>query len=82
MRLRELEQDIYKKDQTQIFIETPYRNLQLFQTIIETCRGSTLLCLATSLTTPEERIIALSVKEWKKKKPDINKKPTVFLLYR
>jgi len=82
MRLRELEQDIYKKDQTQIFIETPYRNLQLFQTIIETCRESTLLCLATSLTTPEERIITLSVKEWKKKKPDLNKKPTVFLLYR
>jgi 16S rRNA (cytidine1402-2'-O)-methyltransferase len=82
MRLRELEQDIYKKDQTQIFIETPYRNLQLFQTIIETCRGSTLLCLAISLTTTEERIITLSVKEWKKKKPDLNKKPTVFLLYR
>jgi 16S rRNA (cytidine1402-2'-O)-methyltransferase len=81
-RIREIEKDIYKKNQTQVFIETPYRNLQLFQTIIETCHESTLLCLATSLTTPEERIFTLSVKEWKKKKPDLNRNPTVFLLYR
>lgn len=81
-RLREIEQDIYKKDQTQIFIETPYRNLQLFQTITETCQGSTLLCLAISLTTSEERIITHPLAEWKKKKPDLNKKPIVFLLYK
>ena len=81
-RLREIEQEIMKKDQTQIFIETPYRNLQLLQAITETCQESTLLCIATSLTTSEESIITLPIKEWKKKKPDINKKPTVFLLYR
>jgi 16S rRNA (cytidine1402-2'-O)-methyltransferase len=81
-RLREIEQDILKKDQTQVFIETPYRNLQLLQAITETCQESTLLCLATSLTTSEESIITLPVKEWKKKKPELNKKPTVFLLYR
>jgi len=81
-RLREIEQEILKKDQTQVFIETPYRNLQLLQAITETCQESTLLCIATSLTTPEESIITLPIKEWKKKKPDINKKPTVFLLYR
>jgi 16S rRNA (cytidine1402-2'-O)-methyltransferase len=81
-RIREIEQDIYKKNQTQIFIETPYRNLQLFQAITETCQGSTFLCLATLLTTLEESIITLSIKEWKKIKPDFNKKPTVFLLYR
>jgi 16S rRNA (cytidine1402-2'-O)-methyltransferase len=81
-RLREIEQDIIRKDQTQVFIETPYRNLQLLQAITETCQESTLVCLATSLTTPEECIITLSVKEWKKKKPELNKKPTVFLLYR
>ena len=80
-RLREIEMDIIRKDQTQVFIETPYRNLQLLQAITETCQESTLLCLATSLTTPEESIITLTVKEWKKKKPQINKKPTVFLLY-
>jgi 16S rRNA (cytidine1402-2'-O)-methyltransferase len=81
-RLREIEQEIMKKDQTQVFIETPYRNLQLLQAITETCQESTLLCIATSLTTSEESIITLPIKEWKKKKPDINKKPTVFLLYR
>jgi 16S rRNA (cytidine1402-2'-O)-methyltransferase len=81
-RLREIEQEILKKDQTQVFIETPYRNLQLLQAITETCQESTLLCIATSLTTSEESIITLPIKEWKKKKPDINKKPTVFLLYR
>lgn len=81
-RLREIEQEIMKKDQTQVFIETPYRNLQLLQAITETCHESTLLCIATSLTTSEESIITLPIKEWKKKKPDINKKPTVFLLYR
>jgi 16S rRNA (cytidine1402-2'-O)-methyltransferase len=80
-RLREIEQEIVKKDQTQVFIETPYRNLQLLQAITETCRESTLLCLAISLTTPEELIITLPIREWKKKKPDLNKKPTVFLLY-
>ena len=81
-RLREIESDILKKGQTQVFIETPYRNLQLLQAITETCQESTLLCLATSLTTPDESIITLTVKEWKKKKPELNKKPTVFLLYR
>ena len=81
-KLKEIEQDIIKKDQTQIFIETPYRNLQLFQAITETCLESTLLCIAVSLTTSEEKVITLPIKEWKKKKPDINKKPVVFLLYR
>lgn len=81
-KLKEIEQDIIKKDQTQIFIETPYRNLQLLQAITEACLDSTLLCIATSLTTSEETVITLPVKDWKKKKPDINKKPAVFLLYR
>jgi 16S rRNA (cytidine1402-2'-O)-methyltransferase len=81
-RIREIEQDIIKKNQTQVFIETPYRNLQLFQAITETCQESTLLCVATSLTTVEESIITLTIKEWKKRKPELHKRPTVFLLYR
>jgi len=81
-RLKEIEQDVYKKDQTQIFIETPYRNIKLFQEITEICHDSTLLCLATSLTTPEESIITLTISDWKKKNPEINKTPTVFLLYK
>lgn len=81
-RLREIEQEMIRNDQTQIFIETPYRNLQLFQAITESCKESTLLCIATSLTTSEESILTLPVREWKKKKPDLHKIPTVFLLYR
>ncbi len=80
-RLKELERNIYTLDQTQIFIEAPYRNIQVFQAILESCREGTLLCLATELTTAEESIIVKPVRNWKGKHPDIDKKPTVFLLY-
>ena len=81
-KLKELEEAINKNDQTQIIIETPYRNVQLFKAIIETCHESILLCLATSLTTAEESIRTYPVGKWKEMEPDIQKKPTVFLLYR
>ena len=80
-RIREIEQAMRLNNQTQIFIETPYRNQQLFKSILETCNDSTLLCLAVSLTEPGESILSLSIREWKKRKPEINRKPTVFLLY-
>ena len=80
-RLKELERNIYLLDQTQIFIEAPYRNIQVFQAILETCREGTLLCLATELTTVSESIVVKTVGSWKGKQPDIDKKPTVFLLY-
>jgi 16S rRNA (cytidine1402-2'-O)-methyltransferase len=80
-RIRELERALYMVDQTQIFIEAPYRNVQVFQAITENCRDGTLLCLATDLTTPGEYVTVRSVGTWKKNKPEINKKPTVFLLY-
>jgi 16S rRNA (cytidine1402-2'-O)-methyltransferase len=79
-RIREIEQVMRLNHQTQIFIETPYRNLQLLQAILESCHDSTLLCLAVSLTEPGESIVTRSVKEWKKITPEINKKPAVFLL--
>jgi len=80
-RLKELERNIYSLDQTQIFIEAPYRNVQVFHAILETCREGTLLCLATELTTSEESIVVKTIGNWKGKQPDIDKKPTVFLLY-
>jgi 16S rRNA (cytidine1402-2'-O)-methyltransferase len=80
--LRQIEADIYRKNQTQIFIETPYRNMQLFEDIIKTCQGSAMLCIATDLTLATETIRTKSIAEWKKIKPDINKRPTVFLMYR
>ena len=80
-RLKELERNIYSLDQTQIFIETPYRNIQVFQAIIENCREGTLLCLATELTTIAESIVVNTVGNWRGKQPAIDKKPTVFLLF-
>jgi 16S rRNA (cytidine1402-2'-O)-methyltransferase len=81
-KIRELEKSIQVNDQTQIFIETPYRNLQLFQAILEICNDNTRLCIACDLTTESEQIMVKSVRDWKGKKPDIQKKPVVFLLYK
>ena len=81
-KLKSIEQSAYKADQTQIFIETPYRNNQLFSTILKVCSPGTLLCVATDLTLPSETINTYSISDWKRKKPDFHKKPTVFLIYK
>lgn len=69
-----------KKGETQIFIETPYRNNQLIQEIISSCHGDTLLCIATDITGTHEKIKTLPVSAWKKNMPQLDKTPTVFLL--
>ncbi|MCB1947595.1 SAM-dependent methyltransferase [Nitrosomonas sp.] len=69
-----------KHDQTQIFIETPYRNQKLLELIIQICRDDTDLCIAACLTATNEIIDTKTVKEWKQELPDINKIPTIFLL--
>jgi 16S rRNA (cytidine1402-2'-O)-methyltransferase len=79
-KLKLLEADAIKKNQTQIFIETPYRNMQLFADIIITCSESTLLSIACNLTSKEEYIMTQPISKWKKIKIDLNKKPTVFLI--
>jgi 16S rRNA (cytidine1402-2'-O)-methyltransferase len=80
-KIKELEKSILEKDQTQIFIETPYRNLHLFETLVGTCRPDTMLCIATDISGSTEMIKTLSVSNWRKIKPDIHKKPAIFLLY-
>jgi len=80
-RIRELEKLVREKDQTQICIETPYRNNQLFAAITEICQNDTRLCLAVNMTAENEWIAVKSIREWKKEKPDLNKQPAVFLLY-
>ena len=69
-----------KKNSTQIFIETPYRNNQLFETLLKTCKPSTKLCIASELTGPNEFIKTKTIAEWKKEKTDFHKKPVIFLL--
>lgn len=81
--LRKLEQKIYKDNQTQIFIETPYRNKKMLETIMQTCRPETKLCIALGLTCESEFICTKNVSAWKKtafSMPD--KVPAVFLLFK
>ena len=80
-KLKEIEQRSAKLDETQIFIETPYRNQHLFEDMIAQCRADTRLCVATNLTLDDERIQTRTAAEWKTSAlPDLHKKPTVFLL--
>jgi 16S rRNA (cytidine1402-2'-O)-methyltransferase len=79
-KLKQLETDAFKKRQTQIFIETPYRNQQVFKDILDSCSGNSPLCIACNLTSPDEFIRTLTINQWKKNMPDIHKKPAVFLI--
>jgi 16S rRNA (cytidine1402-2'-O)-methyltransferase len=80
--LRELEKAALMKNQTQIFIEAPYRNQHLLEDILQTCDKNTMLCIACEITGSKEFIKTKSVAEWRKKIPDINKRPTIFLIGR
>lgn len=81
-RLRQLESRAYNEDQTQLFIETPYRNQKLADDILLHCKPQTKLCIAMNISCDDELILTRSVKAWKGKLPDMHKKPTVFLLYK
>lgn len=80
--IRQLEQRSLIENQTQCFIETPYRNLQLFDDIVQTAHPETLLCIACDLTLPSQWIATRTVEEWKKNRPDIHKHPAIFLIKR
>ncbi len=82
-KLRSLEARSEKESQTQLFIETPYRNARMMDTILGTCRPDTLVCIAAGITTDQEYIHTKTVAEWKKEVlPDLSKVPAIFLLYR
>ncbi len=81
-KLLELERLSAQQDATQIFIEAPYRNQALLQSLLDTCSAETLLCLATDITLGSESIHTRTVAAWLKRPPAINRRPTVFLLYR
>ncbi len=81
-RITEIEQISQRLDQAQIFIETPYRNNQLLQDLVEICHPETELCVASDLTLPSESVMTRRMSEWKKHLPDYNKRPAIFLLYR
>lgn len=81
-RIKALESRIYTENQTQLFIETPYRNEKLLDDLIRICRPSTKLCIASNITCQDEFIRTLPVTAWKRERPDLNKKPTLFLIYK
>lgn len=78
--IREMELTAQKKKSTQLFIETPYRNNQLIETLLKTCKPTTRICIASELTGPDEYVKTKTVADWKKEKIDFHKKPVIFLL--
>lgn len=80
-RLKALESRAWTEGQTQLFIETPYRNEKMFQALLSTLRPQTRLCIAAGITTADEYIRTLPISEWKKTKlPDLSKIPAIFLI--
>ena len=80
-RLKEIEKRAQSHHETQIFIETPYRNMQMLEAILSTCHANTRLCIASQLSLPDEMIATKTISQWKQSTlPDLHKKPTVFLL--
>lgn len=79
--LKELENESAKKNCTQIFIETPYRNNQLIKDLLAACQAETKLCIAADITAPSETIITKTLHEWKVQLPDLHKRLAIFLLW-
>lgn len=80
--LKNLEKLSHDKNQSQIFIETPYRNNKLLEDLIQTLQPNTHLCIATDITLPTEYIKTLRVNDWKKTKVDLHNRPTIFIIHK
>ncbi len=79
-KIKELEKKVQQDNCTQIFIETPYRNAQLFNALISSCQPDTKLCIAYHLTAADEWVHTRSIAEWKKEQPELPKSPAIFLI--
>jgi 16S rRNA (cytidine1402-2'-O)-methyltransferase len=82
MAVRRLEERSKNEGQTQIFMEAPYRNQDLFTTLLDECHPQTRLCLATDITLETETIRTQTIREWRGDVPIIHKRPTIFLIMR
>ncbi len=78
--IKELERLSKEKNQSQIFIETPYRNEKIFNDLKVTLTPDTKLCVAADITLPEEYIRTYAISDWKKQHPDLHKRPTIFII--
>ncbi len=79
-KIKELEAESAIKKTTHIFIETPYRNNQLLNDIIQACKPTTKICIGVDITGPSEKIQTKTVSDWNKQLPDLHKIPTIFLI--
>ena len=79
--VRILESRSSQKHTTEIFIETPFRNVALFEAILRNCKPATRLCIASDISLPTEQIQTLPISEWRKNRPNLHKRPSVFCLY-
>lgn len=80
-KIKELEADSQKRNCTQLFIETPYRNNSLIKDVLDTCREETRFCIAVDITAGSETIRTQTIKKWKQEVPDIHKRLAIFLLH-
>lgn len=80
-KIKELELSSQKINSTKIFIETPYRNNPLMESLTKSCADKTMLCVAVNITAANENIKTQNIAEWKKKMPELHKQPAIFLLY-
>lgn len=81
-RIKQIESRVYAENQTQIFIEAPYRNNKLMETLLKQLAPHTRLCVAVDITLADEFIVTKTVKDWKRKLPDLHKRPCIFLIYK
>ena len=81
-QIRVLDKRVHQNSQTQIFIETPYRNQHVFEDLLSECQKKTKICLAVNLTMEDEWIAVNDVEGWKKNRPDIQKKQCIYLIYK
>lgn len=79
-KIRELEADSSKRNCTQLFIETPYRNNALMNDLLQSCKQETKLCIAVDITATTESIKTKAIRQWKQDQPDIHKRLAIFLL--
>lgn len=80
-KIKELEHRSMMNNETELFIETPFRNNAMIEDLVKNCRPNTMLCVASNITTEDEKIVSKPISEWKSIKYDWNKKPAVFLIY-
>ena len=80
--LKSLEKLSHDKNQSQIFIETPYRNNKMLEDILQTVNSSTQICIATDITLPTEYIKTMSASQWKNTKVDLHNRPTIFIIHK